>query len=232
MVGEERTAEVLKELSAAHWTVFHDLPWVGRPYAHVDHVVVGPPGLFVIDSLSWDGTITLEDGVLRCDGFDRERHVARARVAALAVRQLVPHLSGDLVQPTLCFVRDEEVAGWTGDVMVASIPTLVLMLLKRPAVLSPDEVRQLCLDLDAGIRHDRPAIPMPSAAPTPLRRRRPWGQLVAAAMLFAVVLVPALREPVTGWVGGVITSVSQSDDQVTEPEKGKKQDRRQVRSDR
>ena len=233
MAGEDRTAEVLKQLSAERWTVFHDLQWVGRPYAHVDHVVVGPPGLFVIENLSWDGSITLGDGVFRCDGFDRDGHLAKARVAALAVRHLVPHLPADLVQPTLCLVRDEEIADWAGDVMVASTSTLDLMLLKQPPVLSPDEVRQLCLDLDAGIRHGRPEIPMP-IVPTPVPRSRSrgsWGQLVAAAALFAVVLVPALREPVTGWVSELATSVGQGDEQVTEPEE-KKQDRRQVRSGR
>ena len=73
----------------------------------------------------------------------------------------------------------------------------------------------------------------PARRQTSARSRRPkasrWGQLVAAAAIFLVLLVPGLREPVTGWVGGFITSVAQGDEQKTEPKgekKGKKESRR------
>jgi Nuclease-related domain len=36
--------------------VFHDLAVPGSP-ANVDHLVIGPTGLFVIDSKQWTGSI-------------------------------------------------------------------------------------------------------------------------------------------------------------------------------
>ena len=237
--GEERTAEVLAQLPAEHWTVFHDLRWPGRQFANVDHVVVGPPGLFVVDSKNWAGTITLKDGVLRCNGYNREREVGGAAEAARAVAQLVPELSPELARAVLCFVRDEELTSSLADVMVTSTPTLVPMLLSQRAVLSPDEVRQLSLDLEAGIRQATAAPTSVRAAGKPSRRqtsstsRRPrssrLGQLVAGVMVLAVVFVPGVREPVQGWVSGFFTSVAQGDEQRTEPKnekKGKQENRR------
>jgi hypothetical protein len=90
--GEQATADALKLLPRDAWTVFHDVRWPGRRYANVDHVVVGPPGVFVIDSKNWSGSVTVRDDVLRQDGRSRERYVAAAADSALAVAELVPLL--------------------------------------------------------------------------------------------------------------------------------------------
>lgn len=54
--GEEATAEILSGLDNA-WSVFHDLAVPGTN-ANIDHVVIGPSGVFVIDSKNYSGTIT------------------------------------------------------------------------------------------------------------------------------------------------------------------------------
>ena len=56
--GEHVTAAVLDALPSETWTVFYDVRWPGRKYANVDHVAVGPSGIFVIDidSRSWTAT--------------------------------------------------------------------------------------------------------------------------------------------------------------------------------
>ena len=95
--GEEATAEALAQLPGGSWTVFHDVKWPGRRYANVDHIVVGPPGVFVIDSKNWSGDVSITDGVLRQNKWSRERTVAAAAEAGLAVSRLVP-----LLRPTWC----------------------------------------------------------------------------------------------------------------------------------
>ncbi|MGB8652276.1 MAG: nuclease-related domain-containing protein [Mycobacteriales bacterium] len=52
--GEKATGKVLARLGA-EWTVRHDLQ--GR-YGNVDHLVIGPPGVFLIDSKAWHQGIT------------------------------------------------------------------------------------------------------------------------------------------------------------------------------
>jgi len=65
-VGEERTAEALRALPAG-WIVLHDRR-IPRSRANIDHVVIGPPGVFLIDSKSYAGQLTIDGGELRVNG--------------------------------------------------------------------------------------------------------------------------------------------------------------------
>lgn len=59
--GEEGTAARLAALPNDQFTVFHDVRWPRRRYANFDHVVVGPDGVFVIDSKNWSGRIKVDE---------------------------------------------------------------------------------------------------------------------------------------------------------------------------
>lgn len=52
--GEARVAQVLDELSAHGWHALHDVRWPGRPKANLDHVLVGPGGIIVMDAKKLD----------------------------------------------------------------------------------------------------------------------------------------------------------------------------------
>jgi hypothetical protein len=54
--GERRTARLLDRLTRDGYVVFHDLALPGSP-ANVDHLVIGPTGVFVIDSEQWIGNV-------------------------------------------------------------------------------------------------------------------------------------------------------------------------------
>ena len=96
-VGEEATADVLGGLSAEGWRVFHDVRWPGRSQANIDHVLVGPSGVFVVDSKAWDGDVEVRGGQLRQDGRRRHRHVVAAAAAAMAIGEVAaaPEPQGD-----------------------------------------------------------------------------------------------------------------------------------------
>lgn len=170
--GEQATAAALDVLPKESWTVFHDVRWPGRKYANVDHVAVGPTGVFVIDSKNWSGSITVRDNVLRQNGRSRESTVAGAAEAALAVVGVTPVVMPEHVQPVLCFVRDDRLTGWARDVMVCSTANLVEMLTTRPEVLPPHIVNEACLQLDARLHSaSRPPIPsLPSRVSRPAAR--------------------------------------------------------------
>jgi hypothetical protein len=55
--GEEWTAKALRKLDRHTWRVLHDLD---SAHGNFDHVVVGPPGVFVIDSKNWNGEVTID----------------------------------------------------------------------------------------------------------------------------------------------------------------------------
>lgn len=132
--GEEATAQALKALPR-DWVVMHDVRWPGRRFANIDHVVIGPPGVFVIDSKLWSGTVTVINDVLRQNGYKRETAVAGVADSAIAVAELVPGLDPYLVKPVLCFVRDQEVTGTVRDVLVCSTANLVAALTARASLL-------------------------------------------------------------------------------------------------
>ncbi len=62
--GERRTARLLAPLRHLGWTVLHDRRIPGSA-ANVDHLVIGPSGVWVVDSKAWRGRIkVLGDGRL------------------------------------------------------------------------------------------------------------------------------------------------------------------------
>src|ERR671910_284345 len=58
-VGERRTARLLGPLERQGWAVLHDLA-VPQSRANLDHLVIGPGGVFVIDSKQYRGRLQLE----------------------------------------------------------------------------------------------------------------------------------------------------------------------------
>jgi hypothetical protein len=57
--GERRTAHLLEHLGQQGWAVLHDLAIPGSQ-ANLDHVVIGPGGVFVIDSKQYRGRLQLD----------------------------------------------------------------------------------------------------------------------------------------------------------------------------
>ena len=63
-VGERRVAEALAELPP-EWLVLHDrLLFPGRSETNLDHVLVGPAGVVLIDAKNWAGNLTEWEGGL------------------------------------------------------------------------------------------------------------------------------------------------------------------------
>jgi hypothetical protein len=65
--GEQATGKQLKRLERDGWIVLHDLP---RGNGNVDHVLVGPGGVFVLDSKRTDGRVIIKDGAVTVTRFD------------------------------------------------------------------------------------------------------------------------------------------------------------------
>jgi Nuclease-related domain len=198
--GEVQVARALEALPEG-WTVLHDLAWPGRPRANLDHVVVGPGGVFVVDAKNWSGRVEVRDDVLLQNGRRREPAVASAAEAAIAVQGVVP--VPNLCMGVLCFVREEPLTGWARDVMVCSTANLVAMLTSRPQVLEPADVRR-CADAvrrSAGQRSQTPkrtGSASPSSALVTSVSRRPRRSAtrvaarVAATGVIGIVFLAAL----------------------------------------
>lgn len=171
--GEESTAHALAALPELDWRVFHDVHWPGRRYANIDHVVVGPGGVFVIDSKAWAGEIEVAAGVLRHNGHRRERHVLAAVDAAAAVGELLPGLDPTTVKPVLCFDREKPVFGWSREVMVCSTVNVATLMASRPTLLDDATLRVTAETLAQSLRvATDPVVPIPPKRQVPPKDRR------------------------------------------------------------
>ncbi len=56
--GERRTERALRPLERAGWRIVHDLDAPGA--GNLDHVAVGPAGVFLLDSKAWGGVVTVD----------------------------------------------------------------------------------------------------------------------------------------------------------------------------
>ena len=194
--GEETTGAALDALRGRGWTTFHDVRWPGRQRANIDHIAVGPSGVFVIDSKNWSGDVRVVDDVLHQGSRRREREVAGAAEAALAVTHF---LQGLPAIPVLCFVRPEPIEGWARDVLVCSTQNLTATLTAQPAVLGPESIRRVSTILERQLASALGPTPVPArrrvrATPTPGRARlaRRSGRRGAVVWRLSVGLIGGL----------------------------------------
>jgi hypothetical protein len=116
----EQTARALVALPA-DWTVLHHVRWPGRSGATVDHVVVGPGGVFVIES------------------SPALKSAASACAVAADVLAIGASLDRGMVHPVLCFAGEQAEVD-VRDVVVCSPEEIVPLLLSLDRVLDPDEL--------------------------------------------------------------------------------------------
>lgn len=102
--GEEKVSGILKNLPSA-WHVFNDFVADGN---HVDHVVVGPSGVFAVETKCWSGTVTAEDGRILLNGQLPERDPLRqARKESEQVRAELQKTGWlGVVSPVLVFASE------------------------------------------------------------------------------------------------------------------------------
>ena len=102
--GEERVSGILETLPDGYH-VFNDFVACGK---HVDHVVVGPGGVFAVETKFWRGKVTVEEGRILLDGQlpDRSPVMQASREAVLVRNALsAAEWKGD-VTPVLTFASD------------------------------------------------------------------------------------------------------------------------------
>jgi hypothetical protein len=115
--GERRTARRLRPLLREGWTVLHDVA-IPSSRANGDHLLIGPPGMFLVDSKAWHGRITLgADGSAWHNGHPMGGVLETVRWEA---EQLTKTLGAPVI-PMLC-VHDTQLP-W-GELYVNGIPVL------------------------------------------------------------------------------------------------------------
>jgi Nuclease-related domain len=147
--GERRTARLLERLTRDGYVVFHDLAVPDSP-ANVDHLVIGPSGVFVIDSKQWSGSIHQgADGLVWHNHYPLDRALETVRWEARAIS----HVLGTRAAALWC-VHGAHVQGGGLEVQgVAIVPADLLRgALGYDRVLSEAEVGLLAATARARLR--------------------------------------------------------------------------------
>ncbi len=138
--GERVTAWWLGRLPDG-WHLFNDIP-VGERGANIDHVIVGPPGVFTVNAKNLTGKIWVGARSIRHNGHKTDYLPKSVAEAKRASRLLSSVLGRPVeVRPILAILAD----GWTvkeepTDVLVAAPRGVKDWLKRQPATLSPAEV--------------------------------------------------------------------------------------------
>jgi Nuclease-related domain len=142
--GERRTARLLVPLERHGWAVLHDLAVPGSR-ANLDHLVIGPGGVFVIDSKQYRGRLQLDRSGRLWHGRYPLAHTLRAvSFEADQAAQVLPD-PGVVVVPIVA-VHGAQVP-WgkvvTDGVPVVAAQRLPSLLRALPPMLGPERVAGL-----------------------------------------------------------------------------------------
>jgi hypothetical protein len=142
--AEVVVAQLLRDLPK-EYHVFHDLVFEGF---NIDHVVIGPTGVFIVETKSHGRKVSARGEALLLNGRAFEKPILKqARSEALTLRDRLPRINGKRcsVHPILCFPNAFiEVRGLVKGVTVAGRHFLTRAIIGYRAVaLSQPEILQL-----------------------------------------------------------------------------------------
>jgi Nuclease-related domain len=96
--GERRTARVLEELAGQGWQSVHDLERTRG--GNTDHLLVGPPGVFLLETKNLSGRIGVEGGMLVRSWPDEPRRVWPEYRLARSVRRAAARVADEVARTT------------------------------------------------------------------------------------------------------------------------------------
>jgi hypothetical protein len=137
--GERHTARLLDRLGRDGYVVFHDLA-MPHSTTNLDHLVVGPSGVFVIDSKQWTGQVDQSsDGHIWHNHYRLDRTLTTIRWQAETLGRLL----GVPVAPLVCVHGAHIQGGGLRALGVAVVPaTLLRRALGDDQVLSDADIER------------------------------------------------------------------------------------------
>jgi hypothetical protein len=150
--AEEVVAEGLKNLPEGY-QVFHDIAFTGF---NIDHVVIGPGGIFLVETKSHKGKVDAKGDTLLLNGKEPPKNFLNQtwsqtyQLKEFLQTQTAKELS---IRPILCFTRAyvrlrQPVKG----ILVLNYRYLATCLLKQPHIINSEDIENLSRILQSSIR--------------------------------------------------------------------------------
>lgn len=152
-IGEQMIGALLEELGSQGWRVLHDRRRQPRSPANLDHVLVGPAGVFVVDAKNWTGgRLRLDERGMAVGKWRKDDELHSAKVDADIVREHVDGL-GERAETAavVAFVHDMGLPAPVQHrgVVVLQREQLLPWLTALPSRLRPDQVSYIAAALHA-----------------------------------------------------------------------------------
>ncbi|CAL8971135.1 hypothetical protein PROP_03581 [Propionicimonas sp. T2.31MG-18] len=145
--GEQKTAKELSRLPGS-WVVLHDIKT--RRGGNIDHLVIGPGGVFLLDSKRWSGTVEVrgdELRIVRWEGGPSSPWAGASQVAALAGethnRVIAKTRINQWVQPVVVIWAEFPQGSAGNRYCYVAGDHLVQWLVERPQQIADHRVRQI-----------------------------------------------------------------------------------------
>jgi hypothetical protein len=139
---ESAMTDALASLGAG-WERIDDIKWPGYEFANVDHVLVGPAGVFVVDLQPGKGVFDLDHATaMRRDARSPKPAVEDVVSAAHAVGSLLGMVHRRPMA-VLCLVDETGIETTVGDALICSADRLPARLAAMGPILDEAQVRDL-----------------------------------------------------------------------------------------
>jgi hypothetical protein len=142
--GEEEVARQLEKLGPS-WRVIHSVP-VGSNDTDIDHVVIGPPGVFTLNTKNHlVKRVTVYEHAIYVSGV-KQQYLSKSRAEGRRGSRILSSSCGFevVVNPVVVIIADELVLkGSPKQVDVVGRRKVVNWLDQRPTQLSPDRIESI-----------------------------------------------------------------------------------------
>lgn len=160
--GERAVGQFLERLRENGYHVFHDV--IGSGF-NIDHVLIGPAGIFTIETKTWskpvkgDARVTCEGDSLRVGALEPDRNpLIQAKAQAAWLKQLLSASTGKAyaTRPVLLFPGwyVEQGPGTTREVWVLEPKALLAFLANVPTALDKQNIALATFHLSRFIREE------------------------------------------------------------------------------
>jgi len=161
--GERTVGQYLDRLREQHYEVFHDV--IGKGF-NVDHVIIGPPGIFTVETkmrskpARGEAKIIFNGETIAIDGVEPDRDpIIQGKAQSRWLKGLLTESTGRIfeVRPVVVFPGwwIEQRPGSTRQVWVLEPKALPGFLANEPVVLVPEDIKLASFHISRFIRTQR-----------------------------------------------------------------------------
>lgn len=199
---EHQVAGSLAPLTAAGYTFLHDRGWPGSRRAQIDHVVIGPGGLFVVDTKAWAEVIIAGGRVFRgqADVTDDLAGLAEVGCGTEAVMAEIGLAPGE-VHVVVVLAGKPHPATEVGSLVIVGEKQAAKYIASHGRRLTDSQVNSV---ISAALTHfpvlgEAPSRGDASILPQVLPESEPEG-LLTVEDVTEVLLAGVLAEPIESWM--------------------------------